>query len=335
MIPARVYQPLRMVDPMGRHITYLRVSLTERCNLRCRYCYGSDGASPCDQARLSDDDLLHLLRAFALTGITKMRFTGGEPLLRPRIADLIRQTSALDGISVIGLTTNGLILEPMLPALIGAGLNRLNISLDTLDRDTYRELTGFDGFERTYASIIAAEQNGAFHPVKVNTVVMRGINDGEIGRFAHWALERRIDLRFIEFMPAYESGWNERYFVGEDEMKNRIGLSLIEVPGEDACPGPGVSYYVPGSPGRISFISTISRDFCGRCNRLRLTSTGKLVGCLFGNVSVDLMPLLHDRANAEEIAAFIRRTVRTPGFRSTRRAQTDIDASPYMRRVGG
>lgn len=335
MTSLRINDSTRMTDLMGRRITYLRVSLTERCNLRCRYCYGSGGEAACDQPSLSDDDLLLVLRAFALTGITKIRFTGGEPLLRPHIVDVMRQTSALGGISVIGLTTNGLILEPMLPALIDAGLNRLNISLDTLNRDTFRDLTGFDGFERTYASIIAAEQSSAFDRVKVNTVVMRGINDSEIDRFARWALERRIDLRFIEFMPANGSGWNERFFVGEDEMKSRTGLNLVEIPVGEANSGPSVSYHIPGSPGRISFISAISRDFCGQCNRLRLTSAGKLVGCLFGNESIDLKPLLNSRANAEEIAEFICGIVRLPGFRSTRRAQTDFDASPSMRRVGG
>jgi molybdenum cofactor biosynthesis protein A len=335
MITARPKPSAQLTDPMGRTITYLRVSLTERCNLRCRYCYGSETGHASDHRKLSDTELLRLLQSFASVGITKVRFTGGEPLLRPDIVGLVRQTSALDGISLIGMTTNGLLLEPKLPSLIEAGLNRLNISLDTLDRDTFRRLTGYDRFDQTYESITNAEKSGAFDRVKVNTVVMRGINDNEIRRFAAWALERRIELRFIEFMPACGSGWNQERFVGEDEIKTRIGLSLEMVPANDINAGPAQNYYMPGYPGRIGFISAISHDFCSRCNRLRLTSSGKLVGCLFGNVSVDLMPLIRDRAAPDEIAEFIRDTVMTPGFRSTRRAQTGADVNPSMRRVGG
>jgi len=255
--------------------------------------------------------------------------------LRQGIVDLVRQTSALDGISLIGLTTNGLLLEPMLPLLADAGLNRLNISLDTLNRDTFRHLTGFDRFEQTYAAITNAEKSGAFDRVRVNTVVMRGINDGEIHRFAAWALDRRLELRFIEFMPACGSGWKQERFVGEDEMRARIGLDLEETPPNDNNSGPAVRYHVPGFPGRIGFISAISRDFCARCNRLRLTSSGQLVGCLFGNVSIDLIPLIRDGASADKIAEFIRNVIMTPGFRSTRREQTSVDGNPSMRRVGG
>lgn len=335
MITEPVTSPARLADPMGRVITYLRVSLTERCNLRCRYCYGSETPPAYRRRQLSDTELLHLLRSFASAGITKIRFTGGEPLLRPGLVDLVKETSELDGISLVGLTTNGMLLGLMLPSLIDAGLKRLNISLDTLNRETFRNLTGFDGFDKTYASIISAEKSGAFDRVRVNTVVMRGINDHEIHRFAVWALERRIELRFIEFMPARGSGWMQEKFIGEDEIRSRIGMKLEEAPAEDISAGPAACCHVPGYPGRIGFISAITRDFCARCNRLRLTSSGELVGCLFGNTSVDLMSLIRDTANIDDIAGFIRNAIMSPGFRGTRRAQCGLDFNPSMRRVGG
>ncbi len=335
MIPAGESPSKRLIDLMGRPITYLRVSLTQRCNLRCGYCYGSDKTLPGSDRQLPFSGILRLIQAFASLGVTKVRFTGGEPLLRPGIVDLVRQTSALEGISLVGLTTNGLILEPILSSLIKAGLNCLNISLDTLSRETFQKITGVDGFDRVYSAIISAEKSRAFDRVKVNTVVMREVNDDEIRRFALWALKRRIDLRFIEFMPTHESGWAKALFVGEDKIKSRIGLNLTEVLIEGNNLGPATSYSLPGALGRISFISAVSRSFCGRCNRLRLTSKGYLLGCLFMNNGADLKQLLADGANIDEIARHICDVVATPGFRRSPREPSIIGFNPFMRKVGG
>lgn len=326
---------MQLTDPMGRAITYLRVSLTEQCNLRCGYCYGPGDARGEQGHALSDDDLLRLIRAFAVLGISKVRFTGGEPLVRPGLVDLVRRTSEVEGVSQVGLTTNGLILKPMLRPLIEAGLNCLNISLDTLSPVTFERITGVDGFERVYSAIIRAEDSRAFERVKVNTVIMRGINDGEIQRFALWAISRRIDLRFIEFMPTGESGWGRDLFVGEDEIRNRIDFTLTQMPYSSSDSGPAASYGVPGAPGRISFISAVSRCFCEKCNRLRLTSRGDMLGCLYLNKRISLRRPLERGASVEAIAQRIREAVVSRGFRRLPQQTSVLGYNPYMRKVGG
>lgn len=285
--------------------------------------------------QLSLPDTLRLIKTFASLGITKVRFTGGEPLLRREIVDLVHQTSLLSGISMIGLTTNGLLLEPKLPSLINAGLNRLNISLDTLDRTVFRKVTGVNGFDRVYSAITTAEQSGAFDCIKINTVVMRNINDHEIHRFALWALERKIDLRLIEFMPTRGSGWGQDLFVSEDEIRNQIGLMLEPLPVNNNSPGPARTYTLPGAPGRISFISAISRNFCHKCNRLRLTSDGVLLGCLFLNKGIDLKPVLAGNRGNHEIARVIRHILTAPGLRRMPEETSILRANPFMRMVGG
>jgi molybdenum cofactor biosynthesis protein A len=320
---------------MGRPVTYLRVSLTRQCNLRCCYCYGSGGPPLTEESQLPSSDLIRLIRAFLTLGISKVRFTGGEPLLRREIVDIVRQTASLEGISLIGLTTNGLTLEPILSELASAGLNCLNVSLDTLDRAVFRKITGVDGFDRVYSAITAAEKSRAFDTIKINTVVMRGVNDGEIRRFARWALNRRIDLRFIEFMPVKGSYWGEGLSVCEDEIRSRIGLDLQEKPAACSNPGPATSYGLPGAPGRISFISAVSRNFCDSCNRLRLTSRGELLGCLFSHKSFDLKRMLFDGANSNEIAGYIRNIIATPGFRRLHEETSLLEGNSFMRKVGG
>jgi len=285
--------------------------------------------------QLSLSEVLRLINAFALLGITKVRFTGGEPLLRMGVVDLVGHTAVLRGISHVGLTTNGIELEKMLKPLVEAGLNCLNISLDTLDRQTFREITGVDGFDRVYSAILAAEGCGAFERVKVNTVVMRGINDSEVRRFALWALQRRVDLRFIEYMPTTLSELDGDLFVGEAEIKSRIGLNLVAEPVDGIARGPAVSYRFQDYPGRVSFISAVSRCFCSGCNRLRLTSSGELLGCLYLKSSANLRHLLADGANTSEIAEFIRSMVVSPGFRRLPQETSVAGFNPYMRKVGG
>ncbi len=325
----------RLIDPMGRPITYLRVSITKRCNLRCGYCYGFVQESSGDDQELSFEQILFLLEAFVSLGIDKVRFTGGEPLLRSGIVDLVRQTSELDGMSLVGMTTNGFWLDRYLAPLIDAGLNRLNVSLDSLNKNGFKMITGTDGFDRVYSGIVNAEASGVFGRVKVNTVVMRGINDEQIPRFAEWALSRKIDLRFIEFMPTLKSGWDKRLCVDEDEIKTRIGLELERESGNDHRSGPAVSFRFKDYPGRISFISAVSRSFCNRCNRLRLTSEGNLIGCLFQSNFYNLKGALNRGTDIEDIAYSIRSIINSPGFRRTPELVSVGEIKPIMRAVGG
>lgn len=325
----------RLIDPLGRQITYLRVSTTQRCNLKCGYCIGSAGVSLAKNQELSIGEILSLLEIFSSLGIDKIRFTGGEPLLRNGIIDLVKQTSEIAGISLIGLTTNGLTLDLHLAPLLDAGLNRLNVSLDSLNRSTFKMITGIDGFDRVYSGIIDAEASGVFSHIKVNTVVMRGINDEEIPQFAEWALNRKIDLRLIEFMPTLKSGWDRELFVGEDEIRARVGLGFEKEFENDERSGPAVSYRFRDYPGRVSFISAVSRSFCNRCNRLRLTSGGNLIGCLFQSNYYNLRVALNKGANRKKIAYSIRSIVNSPGFRRVPEAVSVSEDKPVMREVGG
>lgn len=326
-----------LVDNYGRRITYLRVSLTESCNLRCGYCYGDvRGNKPTGQP-LENSEIIHIIGAFSSLGISKVRFTGGEPLLRKGFLDVINEASGMKGISSLCLTTNGTLLDKMLPSLINAGLNRLNVSLDTLNEKTFRRITGSDGFGRVFGAIKDAAASGAFGRVKINVVFMRGINDTEIPDFAQWALNEGFELRFIEYMHGFRSAEGSELFVGESEIKEKIGVDLDRDFEYRDNSGPSEIYRCGDLPGRIGFISAISRSFCGTCNRLRLTSGGELVGCLFGNWKAGLKSLLNDGATVSALAEHIRMILTTPGFRRDPRegAVSVRETMPYMRGIGG
>ncbi len=324
-----------LIDSLNRRITYLRVSLTEDCNFRCDYCYGSGDKPDMIKQRMSNKDISRIIPIFASLGINKIRFTGGEPLLRKGIIDIVRKTSDLNGIATIGMTTNGYRLSRLLGSLIDAGLNRLNISLDTLNRKNFKAITGIDGLDRVCSSIDEAEKSGALEYVKINSVIMRGINDSEIPRFVEWALPRKIDLRFIEFMPTDQSGWGEHLYVSEDEIKNKTGINLKEIPSGDQGSGPARSYRYENYPGRISFISAVSRCFCDGCNRLRLTARGELLGCLFQDRKIDLKEFLVSGLTDEKIAENIRLAVNVPEFRRSPGDVSIADTEPFMRGIGG
>jgi cyclic pyranopterin phosphate synthase len=331
MIPVAVKRSL--IDHQGRAITYLRISLTRRCNMKCSYCFGS--IEKCDdQSEISHDEIIHLINAFALQGISKIRFTGGEPLLRHEVIDLIAATKAINGIEHVGLTTNGLLLKPLLPGLIAAGLDSVNISLDSLRPGTFLKITGINGLNRVMNGIDAALLSGALPRIKINTVVMRGINDGELSQMARWALEEKLDIRFIEFMPTGKPDW-ESCFVSETEMRQRIGLELEICESIISNSGPAVTYRYRDYPGRVSFISAVSRSFCVQCNRLRLTSRGEIFGCLFRPQRADLKTVLNRGAGTEEIAGYIASLIARPDFRREPGDVSITEYQPFMQAVGG
>ena len=324
-----------LVDGAGRAITYLRVSVTPRCNLRCAYCFGPGEDDGRDEQLLPVDQVIRLLRVFASLGIERVRFTGGEPLLRRGITELVRGTTAVPGITTVGLTTNGLLLERCLARLVDAGLNRINISLDSMKRETFRTITGADALDRVMAGIAASLASGAFPRVKINTVVMRDINDGELRDMAEWALRQGVDQRFIEFMPTAYSGWREERFVHESEMRQKIGLELEPVQREEPVSGPASTFRYRDCPGRISFISAVSRAFCNACNRLRLTSRGEILGCLFQPESSSLLALLNSGAGTRDIAVHISAVIARPGFRRVPESLQATGHRPDMLKVGG
>jgi len=289
-------------DGQGRVVEYLRVSVTDRCNLRCSYCMPPGGvelSKKCDILRYKD--LLALLEIFAGLGVRKVRFTGGEPLVRKGIVDFIRQVRGIPGIEQIALTTNGVNLRRHAHGLKEAGVSRVNVSLDTLDRDRFEKITGFDSLETVLDGIEGALQAG-IESVKINMVVIKDVNDGEIERFAELSRTFNAQVRFIEFMPATPDVWDQSRMIPMTEVKRRIEAMGALTPCEPGqWGGPARIFRFDGAVGEIGFISSVSRHFCHNCNRLRLTSTGELLTCLFADSAINLKTMLDGGASAAEI----------------------------------
>ena len=293
-----------MKDNYGRKIDYLRISLTDRCNLRCIYCMPEEGVpfkSHEDMLRI--EEIADFTQRAAQAGIRKVRLTGGEPLVRKGVVDLIREINEIPEIEDISLTTNGILLPKMAADLRDAGLTRVNISLDTLDPVQFTYVTRLGKIEDVFAGIDAALEYG-FDPVKINAVAVRGLDQDFFG-FAKLSLDRPLHVRFIEYMPVGESsgctgaGWTEEDIIPASEIIERInegaiaaGIGALEpLSGEDlpSGAGPAIYYRLPGAKGTVGFISAMSNHFCSSCNRLRLTADGKIRPCLFSDREIDVM----------------------------------------------
>ena len=266
-----------MIDRLDRNITYMRISVTDKCNLRCRYCMPADGVCKKDHAdMLTEDEIITAVEAAAALGITKLRITGGEPLVKKNIVSICRRAAAVAGIREVCLTTNGLRLPELAKPLKEAGVRRLNLSLDTLDPEKYAYITRIGTLDAFFAGLDAAFEAG-FEKIKLNAVLIGGFNDDEIRKLAELTRELPVDMRFIEMMPMYDSGdFDQRSFI----PVTRVLEALPEaVP---TAPDGGVAklYRLPGAKGNIGLISPVSAHFCGECNRIRLTADGKLKPCL-------------------------------------------------------
>lgn len=290
-----------MTDAYGRSLSYLRVSITQDCNLRCRYC-APEGASPlCGEAALSFDDLFTLVRAFVRRGVRKVRVTGGEPLTRPGVTAFIARVAALPGVREVDLTTNGLLLARQAAALKAAGLSRVNVSLDSLSYSKYREITGGGHLSAALEGIAAAKRAG-LGPVKVNTVLIRGFNDGEVGDFIEWSHEQDVEVRFIELMPiGCGRSWAKERFLSAAEV---LAAHPALIPaGRRDLSSTAALYRVAGSRARIGFITPMSCDFCAHCSRLRLSACGRVRACLHSARETDLTPGLADPALLDTLIA--------------------------------
>ncbi len=292
-----------MKDLNGRTIDYLRISVTDLCNLRCVYCMPEEGVEklPHDSV-LTFEEITRIVRVLAGAGIKKLRLTGGEPLVRKGIAGLVRKLKLVDGIDEITMTTNGILLEEYAEALKEAGLDRVNVSIDSLDPRKYREITRGGDLNRALRGIDAAVKAG-LAPVKINTVVMKGFNDSEAVGFADYAAEHALAWRFIEFMPlGGMAGLQKDKFVSndiiKDAVKEKYKLNAI-ADGEHISK----NYEITGTGGKIGFISSMSHKFCDSCNRMRLASNGKLVPCLLGDRTTDLRTVLRNGGSDEDILA--------------------------------
>ena len=301
-----MFKMSELFDSFGRHINYLRISVTDRCNLRCIYCMPPEGVSLIPHSEiLSYEEILTVVQVAARLGINKVRLTGGEPLVRAELPKLVRMLSQVEGIEEVSLTTNGTLLKKYVVELKQAGLRRVNISLDTLKADRFQHITRLGELEDVLEGIEAATDAG-FHPVKINVVVMRGINDDEVLDFANITYKEGWHVRFIELMPFASVA----DFVPSSEIRQHI-MS----PGalEPCLPiignGPAKYYYLPRAKGTIGFISPITEPFCSSCNRMRLTSDGKLRPCLLGDGEIDLKRPLRSNASISEIECLILKAV--------------------------
>lgn len=284
---------MHLTDSYGRKINYLRLSVTDRCNLRCQYCMPAAGvpAKPHD-AILRYEELLRIARAAVAIGIEKVRVTGGEPLIRAGIVPFLAQLAAIPGLKHLVLTTNGLLLPEMAKDLYQAGVQRLNISLDSLRPDRFAQITRGGDLISVLNGITAVLEAG-FTPPKINMVVMRGVNDDELYDFAELTITRGVSVRYIEYMPAIrDDGWTERILPGQELLDRLAAHYPLQPVDKGAYAGPSRDFRISGARGTIGIITAISGHFCNECNRIRVTADGRMKGCLFNDDSLDLKPVL-------------------------------------------
>jgi cyclic pyranopterin phosphate synthase len=296
---------LKLGDRFGRVATDLRVSLTDKCNLRCTYCMPAEGLDwmP-DEKMLTDEELVRLIRiGVERLGIKEVRFTGGEPLVRRGIVDLIGRVRLVDPDVDLSMTTNALGLARSAQALADAGLNRVNVSLDTVRAETFKTITRRDRVDDVIAGLAAAEAAG-LGPVKVNAVLMRGVNDDQAPELLGWCLDRGYELRFIEQMPLdAQHGWQRDGMITADEIFAQLATVFTLTPGEEPRgSAPAELFLVDGGPGTVGVIASVTRPFCGDCDRVRLTADGQVRNCLFARDESDLRLALRSGATDQEIA---------------------------------
>ncbi len=301
----------QLVDTFGRAHNNLRISVTDRCNLRCTYCMPEDVVFMDRAELLTFEEIEHFVRVAAPLGIDKVRLTGGEPLLRRGLSRLVEMLAKVPGVKDLGLTTNGILLADQARALYDAGLRRVNVSLDTLDPDRFRQVARRDGLDRVLAGIVAAKEAG-FDPVKVNAVSMRGLTEHEVVPLARYARDNGLEMRFIEYMPIGAEAWerDKVYFAHEilEQIETHVG-HLVPSPDQDPRAPAQDFDYVDGG-GRVGVIASVSRPFCLSCNRVRLTADGKLRNCLFALGEVDVKRYLRESPDDAALAEAIRGNVR-------------------------
>jgi cyclic pyranopterin phosphate synthase len=325
-----------MQDAYGRHLHYLRVSLTDACNLRCVYCMPEDITFRPAAALLQDDEILTLIRVAASLGVDKIRLTGGEPTIRRGVIELVRAIKTIPGIQRIAMTTNGVKLGELAGPLANAGLGQVNISIDTLKPDKFRQITRRGDLEDVWRGIGAAQTVG-MDPIKLNCVVARGFNDDEVSDLAKLTLANPWEIRFIELMPLGSvATFQQSQVVPVAETRQRIEAELGPLTLEPGHNGhdPAKHYRLAGARGRLGFISSVTEPFCAGCNRLRLTADGRLRLCLLRDDEADLMTPL--RAGAD--FATLRRIMAEAAYRKPwghRLEDNDIARSREMSQIGG
>lgn len=323
----------------GRPINYLRISITDRCNFRCRYCVPTSDFKVISHDKVARyEEILRITRLACGLGITKVRVTGGEPFARKGIFDFLEQLTHIEDLKDITITTNGSLLnEEKIKRLISLGIKRLNFSLDTLDPEIFTQITRRNSFHKVWNAIIAAHELG-MSPVKINTVVLRGINDGEIEKMAELTLKYPFHVRFIEYMPMGDSNVEKKQQVLTDEIRERIETRFGSL---TSCKrgkndGPAKKFKIKDAKGVVGFITPISSHFCAECNRLRLTSRGTLRPCLLNNYEKDILTPLRNNSTDEDLKHIILETVRNkPAAHSLDKISQDAIHFSHMTSIGG
>ncbi len=285
-----------MIDTYGRRITYLRLSVTELCNLRCRYCMPEDGICKKDHAEmLTEDEMIAAVEAAASLGVRKLRITGGEPLVKKNILSICRRAAAVEGIEDLAITTNGIALSELAVPLREAGVNRVNISLDTLDPEKYHRITRVGTLDKAWAGIEAALAAG-FDRVKINTILIGGFNEDEITSLAALTQKYPLDVRFIELMPMYDSGdFGKAAYLPNTEVRKRLPDAVAQ----ENDGGVAELFRLPNAQGQIGLISSLSNHFCAACNRIRLTADGKLKPCLHSPQEFSIKGMTREQMRAQ------------------------------------
>ncbi|RIX49646.1 MAG: GTP 3',8-cyclase MoaA [Rhodocyclales bacterium GT-UBC] len=295
----KTYAPGTLIDKFGRQVTYVRLSITDRCDFRCTYCMAEEMTFLPRHEVMSLEECLRVAQAFVGLGVNKLRITGGEPLVRKEAMWLIERLGALPGLDNLVLTTNGSQLERFARPLKQAGVRRLNISLDTLRPDRFKAITRIGDINKVFAGIEAAQAAG-FERTKLNAVMMRGINDDEFLDLVQFAVDRQLDISFIEEMPLGEIHGRTGTYISSEETRDKLGERFELIPSTENSGGPARYWRIPGSVSRIGFISPHSHNFCDSCNRVRITAKGELYPCLGQNDALNLLPIL--RAERDEQA---------------------------------
>lgn len=326
----------RLVDRYNRHLNYLRISITDRCNLRCVYCVPSDQIPRLSHADiLRYEEILRIVRIGVDLGISKIRITGGEPLVRKDVCQFLAAISQMTGLEEVTLTTNGVLLEENIGCIRGAGIRRINVSLDTLQKDKFAVITGKDDFDKVWKGITASREAG-IDPIKLNVVALRGTNDDEFLDFARLTLSHPFHIRFIEYMPIGKSRVSTGPPLLVSEIKDRIASFGPLIPIEkNPADGPAERFKLEGAAGEIGFISALSHHFCSSCNRLRLTASGQLRPCLLSDHQLDLKAPLRAGEPDENLAEIFRRAVENKPSDHDLAVSAPSGVSCQMSSIGG
>ena len=325
-----------LTDRYNRNLNYLRISITDRCNLECIYCKPDTSIGKLlHEEILTYEEILRIARVGVALGITKIRVTGGEPLVRKGVSGFLEKLTALPGLKDVSLTTNGVYLGENIELIKAAGIRRINVSLDTLDRDKFRRITGRDRFDRVWKAIIKAREEG-IDPIKINVVALRGINDDEFSDLARLTFDYPFHIRFIEFMPIGASSADSAHYLPADEIRDRLlELGKLTAIQNGTYDGPAERYRFEGAVGEVGFIRPLSHHICHRCNRLRLTASGKLRPCLLSDRQEDMKHPMRNGCSDRELADIFLKVVHFKPYRHQLASKHPAKVENQMWGIGG